>query len=184
MILLRGGTIIDGTGAPPFPGDVLIAGDRIAEAGRFDPPLEARVVDCAGLAIAPGFIDAHSHSDLQVLEPKREKVLQGVTTEVVGNCGFSAYPAAPDRKALHDFANGIFCGGDDWGWPSARDYLAQARSAPEVHVVSLVGHGSLRIWQAGTKLGTLSQRDLDRMEQKLAEALADGAAGFSTGLMY
>jgi N-acyl-D-aspartate/D-glutamate deacylase len=184
VILLRGGTIIDGTGAPPFAGDVLIAGEGIAEVGRFDPPPAARVVDCTGLAVAPGFIDAHSHSDLQVLENKREKISQGVTTEVVGNCGFSPYPAPPDRKALHEFANGIFCGGTNWGWGSAKAYLAQAESAPVVNVVSLVGHGSLRIWQAGNKLGALGERDLDRMEQKLSEALSDGAAGFSTGLMY
>lgn len=157
---------------------------RIKEVGRFEVPREARVLDCTGLAVAPGFIDAHSHSDLQVLENKREKILQGVTTEVVGNCGFSPYPASRDRKSLHDFANGIFCGGEDWGWPSARDYLEEARSAPAVNVVSLAGHGSLRIWQAGNRLGALEERDLDRMEQKLAEALTDGAAGFSTGLMY
>jgi N-acyl-D-amino-acid deacylase len=184
-ILLRNGTLVDGTGAEPSRGDLLIRGDRIAAIGAFDRVRGAEEIDCSGLIIAPGFIDAHSHSDLQVLEGRREKILQGVTTEVVGNCGFSPYPAAGDRSALHQFANGIFCGDDSWGWERARDYLGSvAGSSAVVNVVSLVGHGTLRIAQAGNKLGPLPERDLEAMEKRLAEALEEGAAGFSTGLMY
>ncbi|HEY2931867.1 MAG TPA: D-aminoacylase [Acidobacteriota bacterium] len=184
-ILLRGGCLIDGTGAPPSPGDLLVIGDRIAEVGLFDAPADAAVIDCRGLTITPGFIDAHSHSDLQVLENRPEKIVQGVTTEVVGNCGFSPYPAPPDRKLLHDFANGIFCGNEEWGWNSAREYLADvARSAKYAGVASLVGHGSLRIVQAGARLGPMPERDLEAMEQRLSEALSEGASGFSSGLMY
>ena len=183
-ILLKGGTLIDGTGAPPRPGDLLLAGQSIAEAGSFAPPADACVIDCQGLAVAPGFIDSHSHSDLQVLEGRREKVAQGVTAEVVGNCGFSPYPAPLDLKPLHDFANGIFCGGEEWGWPSARAYLDQAARSTATAVFSLVGHGSLRIARVGNRLGPLPEQDLDWMEQKLAESLSEGACGFSTGLMY
>ena len=93
-ILFSGGTIVDGTGMPPRHGDLLISGATIAETGSFETPADARVVHCDGLVVAPGFIDSHSHSDLQVLENRREKVAQGVTAEVVGNCGFSAYPAS------------------------------------------------------------------------------------------
>lgn len=185
MILLRGGTLFDGTGADPVPGDVLIENDRIAHAGRLDAAPEAEIIDCTGLAVAPGFIDAHSHSDLQVLDNRPEKALQGVTTEVVGNCGFSPYPARGDRRPLHEFANGILCGGDDWGWASAREYLDETRRrAKLVNVATLVGHGSLRIAHAGTQLGPLDARVLDAMERTLDESLAEGACGFSTGLMY
>src|ERR1700686_3870526 len=170
-ILFKGGTIIDGTGAASRTADVLIEGERIAEIGTFDAPAEAQVVDCTGLVVAPGFIDSHSHSDLQVLENRREKVAQGVTAEVVGNCGFSPYPAPGSRKLLHDFANGIFCGTGDWGWPSATAYLDRAEKSPVTSVFSLAGHGSLRLACVGNRGGPISDPDLDWMEQKLAEVL-------------
>jgi N-acyl-D-amino-acid deacylase len=182
--LLHGGRVLDGTGRPAFPADIWIEDSRIAAVGAMDgePDLS---VDCAGLTVAPGFIDGHSHSDLQVLEDRPEKALQGVTTEVVGNCGFSAYPAPADRRPLHDFANGLFRGGDSWGWDAAAEYLAAAqKSSRLVHVVSLVGHGTLRIAFAGTRLGQLSESELDSMERALDESLAAGAAGLSSGLMY
>ena len=183
--LLRNGLLIDGTGAPPVSGDVLIGGERIADVGIFEPPHADAVVDCTGLAISPGFIDSHSHSDLQVLEARPEKVLQGVTTEVVGNCGFSPYPAPPEPRLLREFANGIFCGDDRWAWASAAAYLDDVeKRARLTGVVSLVGHGSLRIFQAGHRLGPLAEHDLQMMEGVLGEALSQGAAGFSTGLMY
>ncbi len=184
-IALVNGTVVDGTGAPGFRATVLVANGRIASVGQHNPPPEARQIDCTGMMVAPGFIDVHSHSDLQVLEARPEKLRQGVTSEVVGNCGFSAFPAAPDRRALHEFAHGIFCPSGDWGWTSARDYFdeVQRRGTP-THVLSLVGHGSLRISQVGPVHGPLPERDLDAMEGRLGESLEQGAAGFSTGLMY
>jgi dihydroorotase/N-acyl-D-amino-acid deacylase len=183
-LLLSGGTIADGTGAPLSAGDLLIRGGVIAGLGEFAAPEDAEAIDCTGLTIAPGFIDGHGHSDLQVLENRPEKLLQGVTTEVVGNCGFSPYPAREDRGPLHEFADGIFCGGGNWGWPTAADYLRDARRFSRAGVVSLLGHGTLRVWAAGHRLGALSGREADCMERMLDDALAEGAAGFSTGLMY
>ncbi|MGH9672170.1 MAG: N-acyl-D-amino-acid deacylase family protein [Bryobacteraceae bacterium] len=183
MILLRGGTLYDGSGREPVVSDVLIMDGVIGDLGRIDPPAGARIVDCTGLAVTPGFVDAHSHSDLQVLEDRPEKIRQGVTSEVVGNCGFSAFPAPADPAPLQDFANGIFRGGRDWGWPDAASYLAAARKS-SVHVASLAGHGSLRIAHAGHRTRPLDADQLDAVERSLNEALEQGACGLSTGLMY
>lgn len=184
-LVLKGGTLADGSGAPLQHGDVLIDGDRITAVGSFAIPLSATVIDCTGAIVAPGFIDAHSHSDLQVIEGRREKLLQGVTSEVVGNCGFSAYPQGSHATELRSFANGIFCGDEAWGWDSADGYLAKAGSAEAVvSVYSLIGHGSLRIAVAGNEMNTLAEDKMVAMEECLRQAFVEGAIGFSTGLMY
>lgn len=188
--ILVGSTIVDGTGAPRFPGEVAIRDGRIVSVGApgssrsVGAGAEYNVIDCHGCVIAPGFIDAHSHSDLQVLKNRTEKLLQGVTTEVVGNCGFSPYPMPEDPRLLRDFADGILFGDGDWGWNSAADYLHSARQSKVATVVSLVGHGSLRIKAAGNTSRELTGREMDRMKGMLDQALDEGAAGFSSGLMY
>jgi dihydroorotase/N-acyl-D-amino-acid deacylase len=183
--LLCGGTLIDGTGAPGQTGELLISDGIIEAVGKFDSPSGVLSIDCTGMAICPGFIDAHSHSDLQVIGDKKEKLRQGVTSEVVGNCGFSPYPVSEHRHEIQEFANGIFCGDENWGWKTASDYLSDVqRYGKYATVGSLVGHGSLRIAAAGNKMGALTSSELQRMEGLLAEALQDGAIGFSTGLMY
>lgn len=177
-------TVIDGTGSAPYKGDVLVEGDRITRIGNLLACEDAETVDCTALALAPGFIDSHTHSDLQVIAGRTEKLRQGVTSEVVGNCGFSAYPPAKDPASLRSFANGILCGDDTWGWPSTEAYLRSIEQSRVAHVASLVGHGSLRIAVAGPKQGELSANEIASMEGLLKEALAAGAVGFSTGLMY
>ncbi|HVV46069.1 MAG TPA: D-aminoacylase [Bryobacteraceae bacterium] len=185
MVLLRNGLLLDGAGTPGVSGSVLIDGDRIAAAGEVTAPVNCEVVDCAGLAVAPGFIDLHSHLDLQVLEDRPEKIRQGVTSEVVGNCGFSPFPFVDDERALREFASGILGRRDRWGWRSASEYLktVEARST-KMHVFPLAGHGSLRIAVAGNSLAPLSSAELGIMSGFLEDALAAGCAGFSTGLMY
>ncbi len=182
--LLRNGTVLDGTGSPGAAKDLLIRDGRIEALGTIGNVPDARVLDCSGLTVAPGFIDAHTHSDLQVLDGRRDKAVQGVTTEVIGNCGFSAYPPARDPAQLREFANGIFCGDDAWGWPSTDAYLRAIEQSTAVNAVSLVGHGTLRIAVAGNRQGRLSPAEVDRMCGLLEEAFAAGATGFSTGLMY
>ncbi len=186
FVAFTGGIIFDGTGTAPVPGSVLIENGRIVSVGadlRY--PAETEVIDCRGLALAPGFIDLHSHSDLQVLENRPEKALQGVTTEVVGNCGFSPYPCGGHSDGVREFANGIFRGGEAWKYASAREYLAAVdRDSTLVTVQSLVGHGSLRVALFGQRQDALSGPELDQLDGLLADALTGGAVGLSTGLMY
>lgn len=188
--VFRDGLIIDGTGAPSFAGDVVVESGRIISVNSADSrrgtwsSTDAEVVDCTGNVIAPGFIDAHSHSDLQVLQNRTEKVLQGVTAEVVGNCGFSPYPASADPEVLRSFANGILCGDDKWQWGTASDYLADATRSEVATVASLVGHGALRIGAAGETSRALTVNEIEIMCGLLEESLEQGATGFSSGLMY
>lgn len=193
MLLLKDGLVFDGSGdgldEPAVRGSVLIDGVRIVAIGCVDAPADCDVVDCAGLAIAPGFIDLHSHLDLQVLEDRAEKIRQGVTSEVVGNCGFSPFPCGEDSHELQEFASGILGrphGRDEgWGWKTASDYLrAVETQSTKMHVFPLVGHGSLRVAVAGQVQRSLSVAELDRMSGLLEDSLAAGCCGFSTGLMY
>lgn len=183
-ILLSQGLLVDGTGRVPSTGSLLLSEGKIVAIGNFEAPAEAQTIDCRGLVIAPGFIDGHSHSDLQVLASRPEKLLQGVTAEVVGNCGFSPYPCGTSPELLREFANGILCGEGVWGWENAGDYLDRIRELGVSGVYSLIGHGSLRVAFAGMKNGPVSRETLERMTDALEQAFAQGAIGFSTGLMY
>ncbi|HEY3741367.1 MAG TPA: amidohydrolase family protein, partial [Bryobacteraceae bacterium] len=121
----------------------------------------------------------------QVLEPeKREKIKQGVVTEVVGNCGFAPFPYSGDASELRSFGSGILGRTDAWGWQTANAYLDSVSAKATIGVASLAGHGSLRIAVAGPRQGPLSAAELDRLCGLLEDSLDAGCAGFSTGLMY
>ena len=182
-IAIRNGTVYDGTGAEGLAADVLIEDGRIAAVGRVD--AEAHEIDAAGLAVAPGFIDIHSHSDYTLLMDPRavSAVRQGVTTEVVGNCGFGCFPIrdpATARRAIYGYSDEL-----PVTWGSAGEYfdtLAAAR--PAVNVLSLVPNGQLRLATLGLADRSADARELAEMQTLLRESLDHGAWGYSTGLEY
>ncbi|MBA2315266.1 MAG: D-aminoacylase [Chloroflexi bacterium] len=189
-LLIRGASVIDGSGGPARRADVAIEGGRIARVlpdGHLGDA--ARVVDAGGLALAPGFIDMHSHADftLPSYPDAINSLAQGVTTEVVGNCGYSPAPLARDRHLADDQrAAGRGLGPDlDWEWRSFGEYLDRLQAAePAVNCIPLVGHGMLRMAVVGAEDRAASPSELDRMRAATAQALADGAWGMSTGLVY
>jgi N-acyl-D-amino-acid deacylase len=186
-LLLRGGTVVDGSGAPARVADVAIEGDRIVEIAPNLFGQAARVIDATGHVVAPGFIDAHSHSDLFYFAcPSAEsKVRQGVTTEVVGMCSFSQAPLGPGQEDIvRGWAGGIGAS-LDLRWQSFAQYLDALRSIrPAVNVAHFVGHGALRIAAMGFENRPAASDDLTAMARLLGEALDAGAFGFSTGLVY
>lgn len=187
-LLIAGATIVDGFGAPGRPGSVLVAGDRIEAVLSPDESVgsDVRRIEAAGRVLAPGFVDAHSHSDLTpFVEPTMDSMLrQGITTLVVGNCGTSAYPVegAPDTAVLVGADAGAI--GADWG--SFGEYLERVDACrPALNVAALVGHGALREAAMGDdQRRAPTGSELEAMRSLLREALEGGAFGLSTGLIY
>src|SRR5207245_2360966 len=184
---LSGGTVVAASGAPARRADVAVERERIvAVAPSLTGPAD-RVVDATGHAVAPGFIDMHSHSDLFYFGcPSAEsKVRQGVTTEVVGMCSFSQAPLRADqREMVRGWAGGIGAS-LDLRWETFAQYLDALRSIrPAVNVAHFVGHGALRIAAMGFEARPAGADDLRAMQRLLGEAMDAGAFGFSTGLVY
>jgi N-acyl-D-amino-acid deacylase len=189
-LLVHGGTVVDGTGRPPALADVAIEGSRIVAVGRDAKGLPARrVLDASGLVVGPGFIDMHSHADftLPAYPDARNSVTQGVTTEVIGNCGYSPAPLAADARRIEDQRAACHGLGPRlaWNWRSFGDFMRTLESArPVVNCVPLVGHGMLRLAVVGAEDRPATGEELGTMRALAADALASGAWGMSTGLVY
>jgi len=182
-IVIRGGTVIDGSGHTGEIADVAVQDGRIDAVGRSLPAGSARVIDAEGLAVAPGFIDIKTHSDFTLpINPKAEsKVRQGVTTEIVGHCGFSVAPVLPGRRQLiQDYLSASA------PWLPFREttfgeYL-DSFPRTSVNAGMLVGHHTLRLNVMGMEARPPSPAELDQMTGLLEEGLAAGALGLSSGL--
>jgi N-acyl-D-amino-acid deacylase len=186
-LVLRNGTIVDGTRAPRFRADVAVNGDRIITVGDVGGQGKAQI-DATGLVVAPGFIDAHTHDDRLMLSAPEmaPKVSQGVTTVVAGNCGISLAPAPQGMSApvlppidLLDDAGHWF------RFPTFRSYVEELNGHPAAtNCALLVGHTMLRAQAMDDLARAANEREIRKMSEMTDEALAAGAIGVSTGLYY
>src|SRR5256885_2660253 len=178
---------MDGAGGSGSRTDVGIQDDKIVAIGDLAREPAGNNLHASGKVLAPGFIDMHSHSDWRLWENRRaeSKVRQGVTTEVVGNCGFSPAPVSDEfLEDLRGFALHVPAG-MDFRWRSVGEYLkAFDASGTALNVIQLVGHGTLRLSAMGFARREPTATELKRMQKLLADAIEDGAWGLSTGLIY
>lgn len=187
--ILTGGHVYDGAGNPWRRADVAVKGKKIKRIGVIEDSGARESIDCSGLAVCPGFIDMHSHSDLRIFaEPEASaKVLQGVATEVLGQDGQSVAPIKDEhKKDWRRHLSGLLGDvGIEWTWNSFGEYLtALEKARPSTNLVSLVPHGSLRLWVMGMENRKATPEELDSMRELLRESLDAGGAGMSTGLIY
>ena len=182
-ILIRGGFVIDGSGRPGEIADVALRGGRIAAVGQSLPAGSARTIDAEGLAVAPGFIDIKTHSDFTLpINPKAEsKVRQGVTTEIVGHCGFSVAPILPGKRQLVQDYLSASAPWLPFRETTFREYL-NGFPQTSVNAGMLVGHHTLRLNVMGMEARPPSLAELEQMTALLEEGLAAGALGLSSGL--
>ncbi|MBA2246241.1 MAG: D-aminoacylase [Gemmatimonadetes bacterium] len=185
-LLLRGARIYDGTGAPPFEGEVAIAGGRIAAVGPRLQASGAHIIELRGLALAPGFIDIHSHTDLVLLiNPRAEsKIRQGVTTEVVGQDGSSIGPwTAPQQAGIREEYREKYGVEIDFSDLPGFFRRIDAQGAA-TNVASMIGQGTVRGFVVGEDDRPATAEELTRMREQVRAALAAGACGLSSGLEY
>ena len=191
-LLIKNGTVVDGSGMPRFKADVGVKDGKIAEIGRIKAPAE-KTVDADGMIVAPGFIDGHTHMDAQVAwDPLGScSCWHGVTSVVMGNCGFALAPCKPEARewfaqcleAVEDIPTEAMLAGINWNWETFPEYLANVEALPKgINYASYIGHSALRMYTMGER--ALDQEanddDLAAMAHAVREALKAGAMGLST----
>ena len=189
MLLIKGGTVVDGTGKPAFVGDILVEGDKIKEiipsAVNLNlQPQPIETIDATGAIVSPGFIDAHTHSDAYlVIEPDApSKITQGITTELNGQCGGSVAPRYGEARLSSDWAAIL---GDRLTWHSLGEYReVLAAAKPAVNTVQFIGHNTLRSSVVGYAARAATSEDLRQMSRLLEQSLDEGGWGLTTGLIY
>ena len=196
-LLVRGGTVVDGTGGEPYEADVAVRNGRIRSIGRHL-GRAGREIDARGLVVTPGFVDIHTHYDGQVTWESRVKPssAHGVTTVVMGNCGVGFAPCRPDQhdllirlmEGVEDIPHPVLVDGLPWTWetyPQYLDFLGARRY--DMDICGYVPHGPVRVYvmgQRGADREPASAEDLQRMAQVVRQAVAAGAMGFSTSRTF
>ncbi|MFQ6076442.1 MAG: amidohydrolase family protein, partial [Candidatus Bathyarchaeia archaeon] len=187
-IIIKDGLVVSGAGNPWFRADVGVKDSRIVSLGRISKGEAERVIDAGGLVVCPGFIDMHSHSDFTLLvNPRAEsKIRQGVTTEVIGNCGHSAAPMNEATKNHQRKTNPLIEeAGIDLDWSTMGEYLDRLRGqGVALNVATLVGHGAVRAYVMGYEKRPPRRGEMEEMRAVVEGAMEDGAFGMSTGLIY
>jgi N-acyl-D-amino-acid deacylase len=191
-LLIRNGTIVDGSGAARYRGDVGVRDGRIVEIGHVGSVAE-RTIDADGLIVAPGFVDGHTHMDAQVAwDPIGScSCWHGVTTVIMGNCGFALAPCRPEERewfarcltAVEDIPTEAMLRGIDWTWETFPEYLANVDRLPKaINYGAYIGHSALRMYVMGKRAlsETATADDLARMAAAVREAMRAGAMGFSS----
>jgi N-acyl-D-amino-acid deacylase len=188
-LVLANGRILDGCGNPWFWGDLAIQQGRIVEIAPLGTLQEKQTIDVAGRFVSPGFIDIHTHSDLSILVNRlaESAVRQGVTTQLIGNCGMSPAPVEEAHLAEIQRQWGPISEQPEvgWEWRTFRQYLYMLhKGGLGINIASLAGHGALRLAAMGLDEGKPTEAELRQMKALLAEAMQTGAFGMSTGLVY
>lgn len=187
---IAGGLVYDGTGAPPRRADLLLEDGRIAGIGSFDAGAAEETVDTSGLAVTPAFIDSHRHCDFAAVSDPGFgglELAQGIGTVLGGNCGMSPFPSSDASRAqMYDFIEPCLgrapAGFAPTGFAGYR--AALEKTAPAVNVGSLVGTGAVKVAAKGFAKTPYTQREMERAQGFLKEALEEGAFGISSGIMY
>jgi len=188
-VIIANGEIVDGSGQESFAADIGIKDGKIVAVGLLDDQQAEERADASGKVVAPGFVDIHCHSDSVLFKkpPEVSKILQGVTTETIGNCGLSAAPVNPATlELLQKYTAAIFADGImPWDWQSTGEFLARIeQEKPIGNVASLVGHGTVRIAVMGFDNRRPTPAEQGQMRCMVKESLAEGAFGLSSGLIY
>jgi N-acyl-D-amino-acid deacylase len=191
-LLIRNGTVVDGSGRPRFRADVGVKVGKITEIGRIRAPAD-KTVDAEGMIVAPGFIDGHTHMDAQVAwDPLGScSCWHGVTSVVMGNCGFALAPCKPDARewfarcleAVEDIPTEAMVAGIKWNWETFPEYLDTVAALPKgINYASYIGHSALRMYTMGERAldQEASEDDLAAMAHAVREAMKAGAMGLST----
>ena len=185
-LLLSNGRVLDGTGAPARSADVAVDGDRIVAIGDLSQATARDTVDAGGHFVTPGFVDIHTHSDLTLLVEGRasSSLAQGITTQIVGNCGVSAAPTR-DHEPYYGPLDPSMTRGMVCDWTGFAEYFARLESqGVGTNVATLVGHGNVRVAAMGWDDRQATPSEMRRMKELTELAMEDGAVGLSSGLAY